>query len=586
MIEKSEFSKKDYLLLAFIGILFSLPFYLMPVSNPDLFWHLVTGKYIIENLKFPYTDFLSWTMYGKKWVNFEWLSQILYYLIYNFSGFWGLYFLKAILFAGSFYVFALISRLKKIYYLNLIWIIPLLSASILNSSDVRVDNFTVLFFSIILYKLEQFNDRNWNIKFRELLFASFIFVLWVNLHGGFFYGLILISIYFFSELISENIDFMQGKGNFSFIKSRNILIFFFLSLLFTLFNPNHYRIYSVIVEHYKYSADIQKYIMEWHDFDISKEYSRPYSILLIVTLVTFLLNFLKNRELKLRYVFSLFFFVLSSLLYIRNTLLAALILVLVFIDTIKEEVKEIKNSIIFSVFVLSLLSLHFNYTVKNEYENFKIDRFFFSSKNMVKFLKNNKDTLSNLRLYNTWTWGGYLDWSLYPDYKVFIDGRYIFVNMLEEYMESKDNVEDARKFIEKYNLELIIYPPESLYVVKDIKLKNGKTLKRYDPLYLVQMPQKDWACVYFDQKNIVLVKRNKVPKKWLLRNEYKYLKPLNFKNLQQDIIDGKAPLKEVEKEIFRYIRENEYDRDDEISLKLFNFYKQVKRLNKNKICRV
>jgi hypothetical protein len=326
--------------------------------------------------------------------------------------------------------------------------------------------------------------------------------------------------------------------------------------------------------------------MEWHDFDISKEYSRPYSILLIVTLVTFLLNFLKNRELKLRYVFSLFFFVLSSLLYIRNTLLAALILVLVFIDTIKEEVKEIKNSIIFSVFVLSLLSLHFNYTVKNEYENFKIDRFFFSSKNMVKFLKNNKDTLSNLRLYNTWTWGGYLDWSLYPDYKVFIDGRYIFVNMLEEYMESKDNVEDARKFIEKYNLELIIYPPESLYVVKDIKLKNGKTLKRYDPLYLVQMPQKDWACVYFDQKNIVLVKRNKVPKKWLLRNEYKYLKPLNFKNLQQDIIDGKAPLKEVEKEIFRYIRENEYDRDDEISLKLFNFYKQVKRLNKNKICRV
>src|SRR2546426_11140765 len=54
------------------------------LNDPDSYWHLVVGRWIVEHRTFPTADPFSFTMTGAPWIAKEWLSQILY------AGAWGL----------------------------------------------------------------------------------------------------------------------------------------------------------------------------------------------------------------------------------------------------------------------------------------------------------------------------------------------------------------------------------------------------------------------------------------------------------------------------------------------------------------
>ena len=51
---------------------------LLPFANPDLFWHLNAARRIVETGAIPRADWLSYTRAGAPWVDFEWLSQLLW----------------------------------------------------------------------------------------------------------------------------------------------------------------------------------------------------------------------------------------------------------------------------------------------------------------------------------------------------------------------------------------------------------------------------------------------------------------------------------------------------------------------------
>ena len=62
------------------------------ISGNDFFWHVKTGEWIVENGKIPTIDVFSW--YGiannYTWYAHEWLSDVIYYLIYNLVGLKGI----------------------------------------------------------------------------------------------------------------------------------------------------------------------------------------------------------------------------------------------------------------------------------------------------------------------------------------------------------------------------------------------------------------------------------------------------------------------------------------------------------------
>ena len=58
-----------------------------PITDPDFWWHLRTGQYIVETRSIPYTDIFSSTRYGSEWVTHEWLSEVVMFLVFRLSGY-------------------------------------------------------------------------------------------------------------------------------------------------------------------------------------------------------------------------------------------------------------------------------------------------------------------------------------------------------------------------------------------------------------------------------------------------------------------------------------------------------------------
>ena len=57
------------------------------VSESDTFWHLKTGEWILSHGAIPRTDPFSTTVYGKSWLDREWLFQAGIYTVYTWGGF-------------------------------------------------------------------------------------------------------------------------------------------------------------------------------------------------------------------------------------------------------------------------------------------------------------------------------------------------------------------------------------------------------------------------------------------------------------------------------------------------------------------
>ncbi len=59
---------------------------LLPIDDPDIWWHLRTGQWIIEHHTVPMTDPFSAYGMGKPWVAYGWLFDILVYGLYTQLG--------------------------------------------------------------------------------------------------------------------------------------------------------------------------------------------------------------------------------------------------------------------------------------------------------------------------------------------------------------------------------------------------------------------------------------------------------------------------------------------------------------------
>src|SRR5205809_7710715 len=65
------------------------------LRDPDTLWHIAVGRRILETGSFPWVDDLSHTFAGHPWIANQWLSQIIYYLVYDAGG-WRAVFATAI----------------------------------------------------------------------------------------------------------------------------------------------------------------------------------------------------------------------------------------------------------------------------------------------------------------------------------------------------------------------------------------------------------------------------------------------------------------------------------------------------------
>ena len=81
------------------------------MSDPDTYWHIATGKWILAERAFPRHDIFSHTAFGRPWVDLEWLAQVILFVGYDLFGWRGLVLLSALVTALTFaFLYLLLAR--------------------------------------------------------------------------------------------------------------------------------------------------------------------------------------------------------------------------------------------------------------------------------------------------------------------------------------------------------------------------------------------------------------------------------------------------------------------------------------------
>src|SRR4051812_30232380 len=76
------------------------------LADPDIYWHITAGRWIVEHGAFPKFDPFSATFAGAPWIAKEWLSQLILAAAYHVAGWHGIAVLTAAAVAAAFGVLA------------------------------------------------------------------------------------------------------------------------------------------------------------------------------------------------------------------------------------------------------------------------------------------------------------------------------------------------------------------------------------------------------------------------------------------------------------------------------------------------
>ena len=55
-------------------------------GDPDIFWHLVTGQWMVDHHQVVSHDLFTFTVAGKQWIDPEYTTEIIAYLVYKVGG--------------------------------------------------------------------------------------------------------------------------------------------------------------------------------------------------------------------------------------------------------------------------------------------------------------------------------------------------------------------------------------------------------------------------------------------------------------------------------------------------------------------
>src|SRR5262249_1490625 len=125
------------------------------ITDPDFWWHLRTGQYILETRAIPHTDIYSSVKFGSEWVTHEWLSEVLMYSSFRLTSYAGLITIFALIVALSFFVTYLRCELRapNTYISALALMVG--TAATIPTWGVRPQMFSILFAAVFLWVLDR-----------------------------------------------------------------------------------------------------------------------------------------------------------------------------------------------------------------------------------------------------------------------------------------------------------------------------------------------------------------------------------------------------------------------------------------------
>src|SRR5262245_24140396 len=208
------------------------------LGDTDTGFHIKTGAIILETLSVPKYDVYSFHSPVLPWTAHAWLSEVIMALFHRAFGLTGVAIFFAFIIASTYYIlFRTLRANNRDILLSTAFVFLVMASSILHWL-ARPHIFSLLLTVLFSHLLQEYQYHNRN----RLYLLPVLMFLWVNLHGGFILGFVLIGLYLAGNLWSA----LFGLSNAAEMKGKVLpLAFVFLgSLLASLLNPYGYHILS------------------------------------------------------------------------------------------------------------------------------------------------------------------------------------------------------------------------------------------------------------------------------------------------------------------------------------------------------
>ncbi len=175
----------------------------LPSADPDTYWHLASGRWMVEHHAILDRDLFSSTAPGQPYSVGEWLGEVVLYLAYTAGGWSGLAVLRAVcVAAAAFFVTRLALRATHSGVIAVALSAAALVLSKITWGD-RPQLFTLALFPIALELLVVARERASLGRPRILMALPPLVMVWANLHGGFALGLFLAAAFAIEAVVAR-----------------------------------------------------------------------------------------------------------------------------------------------------------------------------------------------------------------------------------------------------------------------------------------------------------------------------------------------------------------------------------------------
>ncbi len=455
------------------------------IADPDFWWHLKTGQYLAEKHSLPVPDPFAYTTALAKPVysgeertrefnlTHEWLAQLLLYGVYAMGGFPAVVVARALMLTAFCAVAGLV-----VYWRRGDFMAALLAAfaAATVAWDFAADRpFQVTFLCLALTLL-LVETRRW------LWLLPALFAVWANCHGGYFLGWVVLGAYAAEAVVRRRRDAEMEYR-------RQLWLVSVLCVLVCGLNPNGWKVFAVLAD-YRESFLTNK-LLEWTPPSLWPP--QAFSVLLLGALAALLWARGKARPADWL-LFAVF--TLAALSAQRNVILIGLLAPILIASYAPSKLRfPVWGE--FGVLLLATAGLAAGVERGSFFQLRATDWRYPAG--AANFLEVNH---IQGRMFNTYEYGGYLLWRLWPGQRVFIDGRALSESVFQDYGRILYNHDETggpsgEELLDRYGVDVIVmnsFEPSTgaIYVLAPA---------------LADPQQSKWKLVYHDPEALVFVRQ-------------------------------------------------------------------------------
>ena len=466
------------------------------VQDPDFWWHIRIGQWMVENGRLPSTDIFTYTAQTHVWTDHEYLTEALMWLIYSKVGAIGIsIFFGLITYAGFYLMYRQVRRQPFVIVALGLALGAVAGAPIWGP---RAQMITFALTCLELYWLQGYLSG----RSRSLQFFPLVMVLWANLHGGWVIGFVWLGV----SLAAELIGWVWEPSNPAHrAHVRFLAIITAASAVAVLATPHGFSL--ILYPFQTVASDAQqRLIVEWFSPDFHQFYLRPFELMVLLLVAGFALR----RPSLYEVLLSLAGLALA-LQSVRNLALFVAAATPVLINGYSEYWKEVSKArgwkltlpsqpifavvtaVVLLAIVLTTLVHIAGETSPSHQQTLTATTYPVGA---ADWLAAHPDV--GTRMYNQYGWGGYLAYRFYPqpNRRVFIFGEAALMgdDLLNRYEDVQTLRPDWKQILDQCQVDYIVY-------------------NRGEALANVLAGDPAWRLVYSDSVAVIYVRG---PINWLL----------------------------------------------------------------------